>query len=153
LEEFVEFVESVIGCWDCIKIFTIGNVIILAKSEEDIDEVLYAISLPPSIGIGKIRELKESYTCLTKVRDRFIEIWVVDLKSYSKALSITNRIAVELEKYMPFQIESVDLVSSYRASEDGGIFVKHSIVIRVKREYRDLVTKILNILKCSEVTT
>lgn len=148
----MEFVKSIIGCWDCIKVFTIGNVIILAKSEEDIDEVLYAISLPPSIGLNKIRELKESYTCLIKTNDKFIELWVVDLKSYSKALSIANRIATEFENYMPFQIESIDLVSSYRASEDGGIFVKHSIIIRVKKEYRNLVTRILSILKCNRVT-
>lgn len=148
MEEFINFVKNIIGCWDCIKVFTVGNVIILAKSEEDIDEVLYAISLPPSIGIDKIKELKESYTYFTRVSDEFIELWIIDLKSYSNALSLVNKIATKFESYMPFQIESIDLVTSYRASEDGGIFVKHSIVIKVKRGYRGLVTKILNILKC-----
>ncbi len=112
------------------NVYLLGSTIVLACSREDLVETFRAISEPPYVPADKWRPHLARRPGLA-VRDR--EIYIVDIASYDTALMLAQRLAYELRPTMPFKVKQVDLVLTYRCSEDGGLFTRTAVRISLSR--------------------
>ena len=122
--EFCNHVRKILPCVP--NVYLIGNTIVLACTREDLIETFRAISEPPYVPADKWRPHLKRRPGIA-VRDR--EVCIVDIASYDAALALAQKLAYELRPEMPFKVKQIDLVLTYRSSEDGGLFTR--IMIRV----------------------
>ena len=118
-------------------VYLAGDVVMIARSDEDIERFLYAATYPPYIDRKDISTLRMSASLVINEST----IAITDIKSYTIAKILTSELAKVLEIYMPFYIDGIDMVISYRASEDGGLYTRYEIRIPIKD--RSVVEKIL----------
>ncbi len=141
--ELCELVKKSMSCKP--RIYLVGNIIALACSREDIVETFRAISEPPYIP-EELRKRTAKRTPGLAIHDR--TILIVDIPDFEQALVLAQRISHELRPYMPFKVSHVDLVVTYRCSEDGGLFTRYLIkIVLTKVASSEDIEKIVQIVK------
>ncbi len=119
-----------------VKLFLYGDVAVLARDENDVQRFLYAETLPKGIPTNVFEELKCELPSIA-----FLRIWgedmivVSDIVSTDLAHIIGHRLAQALRDYSPFAIRRIDIVTSYRASEDGGYSVRNQVLVSLDTRF------------------
>jgi len=120
------------------KVFPYGDVVVFAVNESDMRRFLYVASYPRSVGLERLKELVCSKPSISIAKERNeTKIIVSDIASGDLALVIGSRLAKELSMYSPYGVRRVDVITTYRSSEDGGISVRNSIEIVVDDRFTD----------------
>lgn len=135
-EEFVKYLLQIlnVSLISDVKVYLLGNVIILAKDREDILSVFRAISEPPYVPMDKVKDLWSRKPSISTIEnDKYIDIIVSDLVSLEQAYLIANLICSRLMNYMPFILEKIDVITTFRSSEDGGIFQRFQVICKISK--------------------
>ena len=132
-----EFLKSVIGSEE-VLVFLYGDVIVMARSEEDVQRFLYAETLPKSIPLKVINELRceEVSISIAKLCSETLLV-LADIVSTDMAHIIGHKLAQVFRDYTPFAIRRIDVVTSYSSSEDGGYVVRNQVVLSLDTRFID----------------
>jgi len=133
-----------------LRAYLLGNVIVLASSLNDVRKSLYAVSEPPSIPLEVLRREVWSREPAIAVTERFGEkvIVISDIESGDLALILGSMVASLLSNLSPMYVKRVDVVITYRASEDGGFTTRHEVLVYLSKLIRD--HEVTNIVKMIE---
>ncbi len=113
-----------------VKLFLYGDVAVLARDESDVQRFLYAETLPRGIPIKVFEELKCEAPSIAIARICSEDAIVVsDIVSTDLAYVIGHRLAQAFRGYSPFAVRRIDVITSYRASEDGGYSVRNQVLV------------------------
>jgi len=138
LLKLVELVEE-----ECrgLRAYLAGNVLLIARGEDDVAKYLYATVYPPYV---KLADLTMQRLDVVVTSSGNI-ISISGIKSFELAAVLASTIARELEELMPFRVEGVDLLTAYRSSEDGGIYTRHEVRVYLKDE--NVVGDVLELIR------
>lgn len=152
-EDFVKYVIEVlkVNSLSDVKLYMLGNVLVLARSREDILDAFRAIGEPPYVPLSKVKELRSRRPSIShRRRDSDVEIILSDLISHEQALLIANTLCSKLINYMPFKVRKIDVITTFRSSEDGGIFQRYQVVINLYRvsseEFENISKTVSNVI-------
>lgn len=132
----LSFIEGVVRCIQRVRpglrLYLAGNVVIVAESDDDLERFLYASTYPPYIEFEKVRELRNSFAVICT--DSYVAL--ADLKSFEVSLALSHVLIRALEPYAPYVVDGVDLIVSYRVSEDGGVYTRYEVRVGIKDRSR-----------------
>ncbi len=125
-----------------LKVYLLGKVAVLAKSREDVMEAFRAVSEPPYVPFDYVRRLQmRGFRPITLNRGNVVQIHVPDIPDLETALALANRIMSEFASEAPFYLQRVDVVISFRSSEDGGVAHRYSVDVVIDARRPDLVRR------------
>ncbi len=134
----LEDLKRLIGVKGELKLYLLGQIAILAKSQEDVEKTLEAISLPSGLSLKVIKQFLRRPPAISINEDEVSKrIIISDISSSDLALVIANHLAAKLSKYSPFIVRRIDCIITYRASEDGGFTVKNQVEIVINKNISD----------------
>ena len=143
--------KKLLGTNKDLRIYPLGDALLIADSEDKARQAMEAISLPPHLSYKVLKKLwlrepavviKENKTCL--------KIIIADIASGDIALLLANRLASQLAQYSPFIVRRVDCILSYRSSEDGGFTIKNTVeVVIAKGSQKRVVEEVLSLIRRS----
>jgi len=132
----LSFIGGVVRCIQRVRpglrLYLAGNVVIVAESDDDLERFLYASTYPPYIEFEKVRELRNSFAVICT--DSYVAL--ADLKSFEVSLALSHVLIRALEPYAPYVVDGVDLIVSYRVSEDGGVYTRYEVRVGIKDRSR-----------------
>ncbi len=112
------------------KLFLYGDVAVLARDEGDVQRFLYAETLPKGIPLRVFEELRceTPSIAISRICGEYMVV-ISDIVSTDLAHIIGHRLAQAFRDYSPFAVRRIDVVTSYRASEDGGYSVRNQVLV------------------------
>ncbi len=146
LESFVRYLMSALNVksLDEVKVYLLGRTVVLAKDREDVMDAFRAISEPAYVPLSKVRELRGRRPSISVRRlDDRAEIVLSDLVSQDQAYLIANALCSRLSNLMPFTVKKVDVIMTFRSSEDGGVFQRFQIVVSLTKVSDDVLEGVL----------
>jgi len=130
-----ELLRTIFGTEE-VKLFLYGDVAVLARDESDVQRFLYAETVPKGIPFNVFEELKCETPSITASKICGEDTVVVsDIVSSDLAHIIGHRLAQAFRDHSPFAVRRVDVVTSYRASEDGGYSVRNQVLVSLDTRF------------------
>ncbi len=144
-----------------LSLYLYGDVVVVARSREDVERFLYVSATPRGIDLEYVKRLLcgEFAVSLSK-RGGCVELVVSDIPSAELASILGATLARKLRGFMPFEVVRVDVVTTYRESEDGGLCVRNAVMVvlspranveKIRRVVEDCIEEVKEVF-CREHT-
>ncbi len=132
-----------------LRMYLYGDVAVLASKPEDLARFLYAVTMPKAIEISTIYEMlcREPSVSVSRVSSSEYRIVIADIGRADDAYTIASSLARRLSSFSPFIVEHIDVVTSYRSSEDGGYMIHNMVIVYLRPQTPKIVDEVLGIIE------